>query len=445
MSLTAKQTGFLLLVLFGSLLIAAVAAELLLGVTEKRAKKSIPDYADVKRPQGLGWGGFLKENLAIQVTDGLGGRVRWTNNAQGFRSDREFSRRPPPGVLRILSLGDSFTAGYRVGQDETFSARLEEWINRKKGKAEVLVVETEEPATALYYLDRFGLKLKPQIVLLGITLGNDIAQAYQALDPGGQYLLTITDARVRLDENPRSRLGFQQLAAYKIPPDYLKSEDPVTRFIRHAGLWLKKRRLLRRFYQDREAITSWGHRDPPGLFDANNGFGMFTQPPPPEIQVAYKRLFRILEAFSLICRQQGIIFAVQLFPQRYQVQPEDWDRAAQDYGLKKSRFDLMAPNRRISEFCRARSIDCLDPTRCMAELHAATGRNLYLPRGDMHWSRAGHAAFFACSLPALTQLVQAGFRVVAGEQPPARPPEKTLPPVSRTPKAGRTRPGAAPS
>ena len=138
------------------------------------------------------------------MTDGYGGKVRWTNNAAGFRSDREFTPEPRPGVLRILSLGDSFTAGYRVGQDETFSSLQEQWINRKYGQAEIMVAETSDPANALYYLDQFGLQLKPQIVLLGITLGNDISQTYQSLDPQGSYILTLEDGKVHL-ENTHKR------------------------------------------------------------------------------------------------------------------------------------------------------------------------------------------------------------------------------------------------
>ncbi len=97
---------------------------------------------------------------------------------------------PRPGVLRILSLGDSFTAGYRVGQHETFSSLQEQLINREYGQAEVMVAEISDPANALYYLDQFGLRLKPHIVLLGITLGNDISQTYVTLDPQGSYILT---------------------------------------------------------------------------------------------------------------------------------------------------------------------------------------------------------------------------------------------------------------
>jgi hypothetical protein len=147
------------------------------------------------------------------------------------------------------------------------------------------------------------------------------------------------------------------------------------------------------------------------LLDPNNGFGMFTEPAPPMVDEAYRRLFRILTAFQTFCDQRGIVFAVQLFPQRYQVQPGDWDRAVRQYGLKSSRFDLMAPNQRIGDFCRKQAIPCLDPTAAMAAYCARTGKTLYLPRGDMHWNRQGHRAFFLCSREALAPLIQKGFQV----------------------------------
>jgi hypothetical protein len=414
MSFTGKQIRFALVSVLLSLAIAVVLAEVSLGIKEKYNRKPILDYADTKRFQPLGWGGYLKENLNIYVTDGLGGQVRWTTNAQGFRSDEEFSRTPAPGVLRILALGDSFNAGFRVGQDETLSNRRNEWINRRYGPAEILVAETEEPSTALYYLDKFGLQSKPQIVLLGITLGNDIVQAYQGLDAHGRYILTTENGTVHIEKSQNSMIGFEQLAAHKIPPEYLKSESPTERFIRRAGRWLTRRHLLRRFYQQHEAITSWGDRDNLSLFDPNNGFGVFADPLPPEIEEAYQRLFRILEAFALICRQHHILFAVQIFPQRYQVQPEDWARALDEYGLKASRFNLMGPNQKIAAFCREHGIICIDPTAAMAKWYSETPKPLYLPRGDMHWNKAGHHAFFECSLPAFANLVQEGFQKVQG-------------------------------
>jgi hypothetical protein len=408
-----KKIAFLILTGMLSLVAAAILAEYALGVMERRQAKRILDYGDMMRKEGLGFGGYLQENVTKLVTDGLGGEVRWTNNALGFRSDGEFSRHPEAGVLRILLVGDSFNAGYRVGQHETFAYLEDQWINRNLGKAEVMIAETEEPGTALYYLDQFGLQLKPHIVILGITLGNDIAQVCEALDPNGRYNVTISNGQAHIGINPQATFYFELLRAFKFPPEYLQSRTPSEKVIRGVKRWIRETRLLRIFYQQHEPITTWGDHHNLSLFDITNGLGMFTVPPPPMIEVAYQRLFRVLEACSLTCQQHGIIFAVQIFPQRYQVQPDDWEQAVEEYDLKKSRFDLMAPNRRITAFCREHNIWCIDPTAAMAQRYAETRKTMYLPMGDMHWNKEGQRAFFECSLPALMQgVLRQGFQAV---------------------------------
>jgi len=410
MSPSSIKIWFVLLSVTLSLMAAVIMAEFSLGVMEKRQRKSLLDYADTVGPQGLGRGGYLRENFKAYVTDGVGGKVRWVTNSAGFRSDQEFSEEPPPGVLRLLSLGDSFTAGYRVGQEETFSYLLQQWIKQKFGKSEILVAEIEEPATGLYYLDRFGIKFNPHLVLLGITLGNDIAQAYHSLDGEEKYVLSLKDGKVRIDLADHGQVHWaQDLRAYKIPAEYLQPRNPVAKFLAPARRWLGKRQVVRRLYPHEEPITSSGNRDNPELFDLNNGLGMYTNPAAPEIDEAYRCLFRILEAFQVYCEQRQIVFAIQLFPQRFQIQPEDWERAVAACGLERSRFDLMAPNKRIQAFCREQGIFCFDPTAAMAQYYAQTKENLYKPRGDMHWNREGHWVFFECSREFFAVLVPKGL------------------------------------
>ncbi len=75
------------------------------------APKSGLDYGDAVRADGLGPGGLLKEGFEGRVTNGLGGTVLWRNNAEGFRRSEDTPETPAPGVVRVLSMGDSFTAG----------------------------------------------------------------------------------------------------------------------------------------------------------------------------------------------------------------------------------------------------------------------------------------------------------------------------------------------
>jgi hypothetical protein len=409
-----RKVWFILWVLILPLVIALILAEFVAKKQEKYRRAHVIDYGHVKQGEKLGRGGFLKENLTLFVSDGLGGQVRWTNNAAGFRNDQEFSPEPPPGTLRILSLGDSFTAGYRVGQEETFSYLLEQWINKHYGKAEVMVSELEEPATALYYLDKYGVGYHPHIVLLGITLGNDLGQAYLCLDPKGKYSLKVDDNRVAIEPKP-IEIGEQP---YVIPEAYLQRQSYLQRKEHDLWRWFTRLWLMRGFYRNSEGIVSSADaEDPPKLFDYGNALGMFMQPAPPLIEEAYQRLFRILSAMQAICKQHNIIFAVEIFPQRFQVQPPDWESAVDKYRLKKSAFDLMGPNKKIRQFCLENKIIIIDPTKDMARRYAVNGKRMYLPFGDMHWNKEGQRAFFECSKPAFAKLVQEGFQEMQAGHP----------------------------
>ena len=369
------------------------------------------DYGDVWREGGLGEGGFLREGFSARVRDGYGGTVRWTNDAAGFRRDGGVARERSPGSLRVLSLGDSFTAGYRVGQEETFSHLLEEHLEAtgRWREVEVLISVIEAPATGLLYLERHGLGWNPDLVLLGLTLGNDVSQAYVALDPRGDLRLDAAggaagDSGPVITENPDEdqEALVAELRGWTLPrrcfdprmaaPPQARPRDD------EAGLHLWRlvtSRLAAR--QEREApstVTSlWNRYRRPLLFD-NHGLGLYLQEPPPRVGQAYERLFAVLRVYQDLCEAHGIAFAVALFPQRYQVQDRDWQATVEAYGLNPECFDLRAPNRRIAALCQRTGIPCLDPTDALARRFEATAESLYLPRGDMHWNARGHRAFF---------------------------------------------------
>ena len=95
----------------------------------------------------------------------------------GFRNDQEFSPKPAQNTLRILAMGDSFMAGYRVGQESTLPFLQEKGLKSQE-KIEVLNSMIESPSTGLVYLEKFGHSYHPHATILGITLGNDIQQSF---------------------------------------------------------------------------------------------------------------------------------------------------------------------------------------------------------------------------------------------------------------------------
>ena len=366
-------------------------AEIALFYTEKQHL----DFADTFR-EDIGRGGFLKENFDDFVIGSYyGSQVRWRNNSAGFRSDREFTEKPAPGVLRILSIGDSFTAGYRVGQEETFSFLLEKWINSKYGKAEVLISSIEDPVTGFDYLQRFGYLYQPHILILGITLGNDIAQSY---------------AKSVLKKS----VSHPDLRKYNIPGQCLNRLGWIEKVTSMLAIMQRKSRILNLFLNQHNAIaSSYGEYTHPKLFDQINGLGGYLKTPPPEMNEAYNQLFNVLLDYKAFSEKNGILFAAALFPQRFQIQPKDWENTIIAYRLKTSCFDIELPNTRIKKFCDENSIRCIDPTEAMIRKYNKSGRSLYFPRGDMHWNGFGHRVFFESIQDSFSGLIE---QTLLGEQ-----------------------------
>ncbi len=111
---------------------------------------------------------------------GMPGYFHVTTNSLRMRG-REISPKKPPGVFRVLVMGDSWTFGEGVNDDETFCARLEELLNRRlKGaglRAEVLnaaYTAGYSPDSAYVYLHRKGFAFKPDVVIYASVVSNDI-------------------------------------------------------------------------------------------------------------------------------------------------------------------------------------------------------------------------------------------------------------------------------
>lgn len=356
------------------------------------AKSRGLDYGDTWRSEGFGPGGSLKENFDAMVLGPYGNTVHWKNNAQGFRNDYDVTQEPGPGVVRVMSVGDSFTAGYRLAQDETFSYLLERYLNTKSdgSKYEVLISAVDDPSAALHYLNSSGLSFKPKLVLLGVTLGNDIAESYVALAPDGRFKLN--DETGRIEVNTSRTLGFSRgLEKMLIPAG---CAGVTQSFLDRRSITFHLMKRLWRSRQNGEAIVSWYDRQDLRLFDPVNGLGNYLKEPPREGQEAYERLFRTLRALKKVSAREGASFAVVVFPQRFQMQKEDWALTIEDYGLNEACFDLNLPNRLLADFCAQNDIVCIDPAPAIAAAHNTSSRNLYCPQGDMHLNAEGNRVLF---------------------------------------------------
>jgi hypothetical protein len=102
------------------------------------------------------------------------GTFHFRFNSQGMRGDRDYAYVKPPGIKRILTIGDSYTSGVGAQKDQTFSSVLERQLERAGHRIEVLNagVGGFGTAEACLYLERELLKYEPDLVVHSYV-GND--------------------------------------------------------------------------------------------------------------------------------------------------------------------------------------------------------------------------------------------------------------------------------
>jgi lysophospholipase L1-like esterase len=88
-------------------------------------------------------------------------------NMQGLRSEREYSKLPDPGLVRVVAYGDSFTYGTEVSNSESWPAQMEQGFPH----LEVLNYGVPGFGTDQAYLRyaQEGRELSPRVVLIGFA------------------------------------------------------------------------------------------------------------------------------------------------------------------------------------------------------------------------------------------------------------------------------------
>jgi hypothetical protein len=141
----------------------------------------------------------MKKNVAgVRHQDSRGVYIT-SSNSIGARGTREYPAQPPPGVTRVVVIGDSFAFGQGVSDDETFAAFLEaidpglEAIN--------LAVHGYAHDQMLLRLRLDGLGLEPDLVVLG-AVNMDVARNQLTFRDFAKPRFALRDGRLELTNTP---------------------------------------------------------------------------------------------------------------------------------------------------------------------------------------------------------------------------------------------------
>lgn len=363
-------------------------------------------------PPFIGPGGRLNPNLSgWMVRSGIEDTRRvWIHtNRLGFRNEDQFEPQDSQERSLILSLGDSFSNGFGIGQEDFYGALLQTTLqNSLERRPMVLNAEVSDPCYGLWFLQQFGFDYRPHLVILNLS-GNDTLQSLWGCGPTGVFRLSDADRlAVRPDRHLASGHTNDRWQHYRYGA--LGDEE----IERSAGRPSQRQSLLRALFRLR-TVDRLRRRNPPHLrrddpvgageltastagvlqrtgskllFDGFPSLGMAYREDLPPKEQSLATLFRIISSMNRQAAANGANFLVVYFPQRHQVQGQDWDVLRRRWGLDPLDFELGQEPRRIGEHCRQHGISFLDLSPAFQR--AAVRSNLYLPY-DGHPNEAGHA------------------------------------------------------
>jgi lysophospholipase L1-like esterase len=109
----------------------------------------------------------------------------YRHGREGFR-DLDRPQRKPPGVFRIVALGDSFTYGDGAPFEATWPSRLEQLLRQRGGAAAAVEVvrlglPRYFPGAERLVLEHVGLRYEPDLVLVAV-LPNDVVDTHFGIE-----------------------------------------------------------------------------------------------------------------------------------------------------------------------------------------------------------------------------------------------------------------------
>ena len=291
-------------------------------------------------------------------------------NSHGLR-EREIEYQKPPGLRRVLVLGDSFVEATEVAVEEAFPRRLEAHLQAAGGTAtQVLNAGAVGYGTAQEYLllKHEGVRYQPDLVVLLFFSGNDVADNSWTLD---YPPIRAIKPYFELDASGALRaLPFT-------PPD--RSATQVGPFRQ----WLRRQSLLfDKLDPDELGKVPW---EPAYIRSIVAPYESGTSP---EVEEAWRVTEALLAATRDEAEGAGARFVLVNIPAPWEIDPPFWDRMRGFFGLPDQGWDLDRPNRRLGEIAARRGIAYLD-LRSPLQAGLEDGQRLYFSI-DGHWTSAGH-------------------------------------------------------
>jgi lysophospholipase L1-like esterase len=305
-------------------------------------------------------------------------RVPVRINSVGLR-DRERTLDKPPGVKRVLLIGDSYVEALQVPLEDALGPRLESRLREAGAAVEVINAGVSGYGTAgeLLWFRNVGRQFDPDLVVLAFYPGNDVKNNSPTLEKAlvPQYDDDGALVRVVGKKSRSDRKGWSgRSAAYTYLRKLILTRQPAL-----ASL------LVRLHLMKKEAIRASDLVDGVPL-----DYWVYADPPPAEWADAWRRTERNLEDFRAAVEERGARFALVVVTARDQIDTASWDAVKSAYPrLAQGRWDLDGPTARVLNWCRDRGVPCVSLGPIFRIARDSGAERLHFVH-DGHWTAAGH-------------------------------------------------------
>jgi hypothetical protein len=284
-------------------------------------------------------------------------------------NDSEYGYAKRPGTPRILCLGDSFTWGYGVEQDQRFSEVLE---NELMQGVEVINagVSGYNTAQEWLWLRERGVKYRPDLVVLCFYLNDFTDNAQPAHGNYGRPLCAVEGGTIQVKNVPVPRKFYRANRAFITLPTVLSRTSYTYRLLQRGYDRLRKAKPE----QDVEKVNTRLLNEQSFVkkqvdFEPEQGSS--------EPVRGQKITEALLNEIQCLCEKMGAKLLVVLIPERQEVRPHDPIPPFHPRAYKCAQ-----------EICEQNGFTHLDLRPLLAQCEQR-GRKVYFD-ADYHWNTFGH-------------------------------------------------------
>jgi hypothetical protein len=318
-------------------------------------------------PQDLGLWSMTREGMTIHLPNLKRYLPKFKQtiqiNSYGMR-DREHTLEKIKGSFRILLLGDSFMEAYQVSLENSFPRLLEGILNSSFDRPiEVVNASVSGWGTddELLYLMRYGLQFNPDLILIAMTLHNDISDNLRQ-----EYHVY---SKHELYEKSEHEIPFAKFLELEIKTFLATRSHLYQLFLRYwrSNLVQASARILDQHLVDLVRVPQ-GER----------------------IIQGWDMTSRLLAKTKVIGKTIGASTALFLLPLRIQTSDDTFNAFLARHGLENSQVVLAQPQTVMESIGLQEGIEVIDLLPKFRELSGTLGKPLYV-EGDGHWNEYGHS------------------------------------------------------